>query len=58
MGRVLSLDLFSIVGIRILLLGIQLFDGRHWRPFSSPPLVHNVIHEDGGALIHNGREDE
>ena len=28
------------------------------RKISAEQLVRNVVHEDGGPLIHNGREDE
>jgi hypothetical protein len=28
------------------------------RKVAAEQLVRNVIHEDGGSLIHNGREDE
>src|SRR5215469_6925185 len=35
MGWILSLGVFSIVGISFLLLDSHLFDGRHWRSASS-----------------------
>ena len=51
-GRLLSLEMFSIVGDGVLLLGIQVFDGRLWRRSSAAGMA-----EPGADRKYHGRVD-